>query len=66
MHVTVWRSSASGILQRAILEGRAGRYEADVFETNGPQLEAMYREKLLQPVYEDARKSTLRVEGGSS
>ncbi|MCG5074831.1 ABC transporter substrate-binding protein [Paraburkholderia tagetis] len=50
VHVTVWRSSASGILQRAISEGRAGRYEADVFETNGPQLEAMYREKLLQPI----------------
>ncbi|GAB2897459.1 hypothetical protein GCM10027093_36670 [Paraburkholderia jirisanensis] len=50
VQVTVWRSSASGILQRAISEGRAGRYEADVFETNGPQLEAMYREKLLQPI----------------
>ncbi|HXQ73207.1 MAG TPA: extracellular solute-binding protein [Pyrinomonadaceae bacterium] len=50
VHVTVWRSSATGILQRAISEGRAGRYEADVYETNGPQLEAMYREKLLQPI----------------
>jgi len=59
VHVTVWRSSASGILQRAISEGRAGRYEADVFETNGPQLEAMYREKLLQPIKSPVLKSLI-------
>ena len=32
-------------------EARAGRHEADIIETNGPQLEALYREKGLQPLF---------------
>jgi iron(III) transport system substrate-binding protein len=59
VHVTIWRSSANNVLQRAVTEGRAGRYDADVFETNGPQLEAMYREKLLQPVNSPVLKSLI-------
>lgn len=44
-----WRSSSEKILQRAITESRSGRYDADVIETNGPELEALSREKLLAP-----------------
>jgi iron(III) transport system substrate-binding protein len=38
------------VLQRALTESRAGRADADVIETNGPELEALYREKVLQPL----------------
>ena len=43
----LWRSSSEKVLQRAVTEARAGRYAFDVLETNGPEMEAMYREKLL-------------------
>ena len=45
-----WRANSEKVLQRALTEARAGRHEADVVETNGPQLEALYREKALQPL----------------
>ena len=45
-----WRASSEKVLQRAVTEARAHRNEADVVETNGPELEALYREKVLQPV----------------
>ena len=43
----IWRSSSEKVLQRAITEARAGHHNADAFELNGPELEAMYREGLL-------------------
>ncbi|MFZ2648727.1 MAG: extracellular solute-binding protein [Burkholderiaceae bacterium] len=43
----LWRSSSEKVLQRAVTEARAGRFACDVLETNGPEMEAMYREKLL-------------------
>src|SRR5205809_925371 len=45
--VKAWRASSEKILQRAVTEARAGRNEADVIETNGPELEALDREKVL-------------------
>ena len=45
-----WRAGSEKVLQRALTEARAGRQEADVVETNGPELEALYREKILQPL----------------
>jgi iron(III) transport system substrate-binding protein len=45
-----WRAGSEKVLQRAVTEARASRAEADVIETNGPELEALYREKLLQPL----------------
>ncbi|MEO7742308.1 MAG: extracellular solute-binding protein [Usitatibacter sp.] len=48
--VSVWRSSSEKVLQRAIQEARAGRHTMDVAETNGPELESMHREKVLQAV----------------
>ncbi len=44
----VWRSGSEKILQRGLLEAKASRYEVDVFETNGPELEVLSREKILQ------------------
>lgn len=55
--VLAWRAGSEKIVQRAITEARAGRNEADVFEMNGPQMEILYREKLLEefhsPVFRD-------------
>lgn len=44
----VWRSSSERVLQRTVAEARAGRFACDVFETNGPEMEAMFREQLLE------------------
>jgi iron(III) transport system substrate-binding protein len=46
----VWRASAEKVLQRATSEARANRYEADVFETDGPAMEGLVRDKLLTVV----------------
>jgi ABC-type Fe3+ transport system substrate-binding protein len=45
---TVWRASADDIVQRAVNEARGGRFEVDLFETNGPEVEALQRENLLR------------------
>ena len=45
--VLLWRASSEKVLQRAVTEARAGRYAFDVLETNGPEMEALAREKLL-------------------
>ena len=46
----VWRASSENIIQRAATEARGGRFDVDVFETDGVAMEAMHREKLLQVV----------------
>jgi iron(III) transport system substrate-binding protein len=45
-----WRANSEKVLQRALTEARAGRNDADIVETNGPQLESLYRENGLQPL----------------
>ena len=45
--VVLWRASSEKVVQRALTETRAGRYTADVYETNGPEMEILFREKLL-------------------
>ena len=49
--VQLWRASSEKVLQRAVTEARAGRFACDVLETNGPEMEAMYRERLLDPFH---------------
>ena len=46
--VQLWRAASEKVLQRGITEARAGRFTPDIFETNGPEMEALYREKLLE------------------
>src|SRR3981189_1474353 len=48
--VSMWRTSSEKVLQRAVTEARANRFAVDVLETNGPELESMHREKILQKV----------------
>jgi len=43
----LWRSSSEKVVQRAVTEARAGRFACDLMETNGPEMEALSREALL-------------------
>ncbi len=57
--VRVWRGSSEDIRQRALTEARAGRHDADVIETAGPDLEALQREGLLQEVVSPTLKEMI-------
>jgi iron(III) transport system substrate-binding protein len=48
--VNVWRSGKNKVLQRAVAEARAGRYEVDLVHNPSPEMELLHREGLLQPV----------------
>src|SRR3989454_882820 len=49
--VQLWRSSSEKVLQRAIAEAQAGRFTCDILETNGPEMEALHREQLLEEFF---------------
>jgi iron(III) transport system substrate-binding protein len=51
VRVQLWRASSEKVLQRSVTEARAGRFACDIIETNGPEMEAAYREKLLEEFY---------------
>ena len=53
----LWRASSEKVLQRAVTEARAGRFACDILETNGPEMEALHRERLLEPFYSPHFKS---------
>ncbi len=44
--VELWRSLSDQVVQRALNEARARRHNVDVVETNGPELEALARERV--------------------
>lgn len=46
----VWRASSEKVVQRTVTEARGNRFEVDIIETNGPDIEALHREKVLQEV----------------
>ena len=48
--VNHWRARSEIVLRKALAEGRAGGASADVITIISPQLEALRREGLLQPV----------------
>src|SRR5207302_10815507 len=48
--VNVWRAGKDKVLGRALTEARGKRYEVDVIHNPSPEMEALHREKLLQPV----------------
>ena len=64
---TLWRAGSEAVLNRAIQEARAGRDTVDVVETNGPELESMSREQILQavksPHHADLIKPAIRPHG---
>jgi iron(III) transport system substrate-binding protein len=47
---TLWRAGSEAVLNRVLQENRAGRFTVDVVETNGPELESLHREQILQRV----------------
>ena len=47
---SLWRAGSEAVLNRALQETRAGRFTVDVIETNGPELESLSREQILQLV----------------
>lgn len=48
--VNVWRASTASVLQRTVTEAAARRYDVDAIHISAPEMEALNREKLLQPV----------------
>jgi ABC-type Fe3+ transport system substrate-binding protein len=67
VRVSTWRASSEKVLQRAVTEARAGRFTLDVAETNGPEMESMHREQVLQlvksPHHADLIAPALRPHG---
>src|SRR5438309_3729569 len=45
--VQLWRSLSDQVVRRALNEAKARRHVADVVETNGPELEALARERVV-------------------
>ena len=50
LKASIWRAGSEQVLNRALQESRAGRHTVDIVETNGPELEGLAREKILQQV----------------
>ena len=48
--VNVWRAGTDKVLQRALAETAAKRHEFDAVHFGAPEMEALAREKVLQPV----------------
>lgn len=59
LKVNVWRSGKHKVLQRVVAEGRGGRHEVDVVLNPSPEMEALHREKLLQPVRSPVQKDLI-------
>jgi iron(III) transport system substrate-binding protein len=48
--VKLWRSASEKVLQRTVTEAGAGRHDVDAVHTSAIEMEALYREGILQPV----------------
>jgi iron(III) transport system substrate-binding protein len=59
--VEVWRASSAKVLQRLVAEKQAGRWDFDAASASSPELEALYREGLLQEV--NSRRHAEMLEG---
>ncbi len=60
--INPWRSGTLRVLQRTLNEAKAGRFEVDAILFGSPEMEALYREKLLQEVRSPLHKNL--IEGG--
>ncbi len=49
--VKLWRGSSENVARRVMNEQRAARFDVDLVETAGPDMEVMTREKALQPFH---------------
>lgn len=57
LKVNVWRASTASVLQRTVSETAARRYEVDAIHISGPEMEALNREQVLQPVASPSYKN---------
>lgn len=48
--VTLWRAGSDDVLQRVVQETKAGRYTADVVESNSIEMEVLQRDGVFQAV----------------
>ena len=48
--VRVWRANSEKVVQRTLAEAAARRYEVDAVHSSALEMEALHREKVLQPV----------------
>ena len=54
--VNVWRAGTDKVLQRTVAEARAKRYTMDAVHFGAPEMEALAREKILEPVVSPVHK----------
>jgi iron(III) transport system substrate-binding protein len=48
--VSVWRAGTEKVLQRTLTEASGRRFEVDAIHISSPEMEALHREKILEPV----------------
>src|SRR3990172_6923955 len=48
--LNIWRAGTDKVLQRTLAETAARRYEVDAIHFGSPEMEAVHREEVLQPV----------------
>jgi iron(III) transport system substrate-binding protein len=58
--VNVWRAGTDKVLQRTLVEAKANRNEVDVIHFGSPEMEALAREKVLQPVLSPAYRDLVQ------
>ena len=59
VRVNAWRASSAKVLQRLIAEKKAGRWEFDAVSIASLELEALYREDLLQEITSASHRELL-------
>src|SRR5437879_10873997 len=48
--VDIWRAGTDKVLQRTLSEAAGRRFDVDVIHFGSPEMEALHRERILQPV----------------
>ena len=48
--VNIWRANSESVLRRVVTEAKGGRFDVDVIESNGYELESLHLEQLAQPI----------------
>jgi ABC-type Fe3+ transport system substrate-binding protein len=59
VRVNVWRASSAKVLQRLTAEKKANRWDFDAVSVSAQELEALYREGLLQEVHSSLHRDML-------
>jgi iron(III) transport system substrate-binding protein len=54
--VNIWRAGTDKVLQRTLAEAAARKYNVDLIHFGAPEMEALSREKILQPVSSPVHK----------